>query len=367
MNLGLGASLAALPGLGQAAPGRPTDAPRLRRQLQRLLPPLMARHQVPGACVVLLRREPRMHTVLCLGRMGRMEREAGTGGAADAVRPDTVFEAASMSKPLFAVLLLQQVQAGRLTLDRPLLEFFPERFSPAQDWQALITPRLLLCHASGLPNWRSGDEDSGPLPLAFEPGLGRFLYSGEGFFYLQRALEHLLGESLQATAERQLFRPLGMAHSSFVLTPQIDALRARGHDEAGLALPWSDYKRGNAAYTLYTTAQDYARFLQALLRPGLLPAALLDEMLSPQNLAGDRQALQRPGMATDTRAHWGLGWILNPMQDGSQVAYHTGTNSSGFRAYSQFSRSRGSAMVMMSNGLGGKHLTQALAAELGDL
>ena len=357
----LGHSLSA--GAADATGSEAAGESELRQQLQALLPGLMAKHQVPGLAMLLYRREPALRISLCLGSTGR---GTGSDGTVDSVQSDTVFEAASLSKPVFGALLLQQVQAGRLELDRPLLDYFPERFTPRQPWQAKISARMLLSHTSGLPNWRSGDEERGELPLSFEPGRG-FMYSGEGFYYLQRALEHLLGEALHVSAERQLFGPLGMAHSSFVLTPKLSALRARGHDEGGLPLPWSHYQRANAAYTLFTTAEDYGRFLQALLQPGLLSESLLSEALKPQSLASDRQPMQRPGMAIGSPVHWGLAWALNRMQDGSQVAYHTGTNSSGFRAYGQFSVQRGSALVMMSNGLGGHHLSQAIARTLGDL
>jgi len=372
---GAAGALLAGPGLAWAQSDAALSALQLaqrleqrQRELNEQLPASMRRLGVPGLSLQLLRHgEPSQ-----AWHLGWRERSED-GAPVDA---STVFECASMSKPVFAFLLLQQVQRGRLGLDQPILDFYPERFSPAQPAQARITARQLLSHSSGLPNWREGDENTGPLPLSFAPGEG-FQYSGEGYFYLQRALEHLLGDPLQTTAERELFQPLGMSQSSFVLSPAIEAQRARGHAEDGRALPLSRYERANAAYTLYTTAGDYSRFLAHLLRPrqsgpGLLSAELRTEMLAAQAVATDRQPLDRAGQAQalkgqPVKVHWGLGWILNHMADGSRVVYHTGTNSSGFRAFCQFNPSQGSGMVFLSNSLAGHQLWQPIVRQWGDL
>ncbi len=342
--------------------GAPT--PRTWEQTQALVqarvPMLMKELGIPGVSVALL-REGR---VAWSGHFGLRER----GGEAP-VQADTVFEAASMTKPLFAYLVMQQVQAGRLDLDTPVMRYLPETFYPPQPWQARITARMLLTHTSGLPNWRSGgDERNGPLEIAFEPGL-RLNYSGEGYFYLQRVLEHLTGEPLHVLAERELFRPLGMKHSSFVLTSNVNGLRARGHAEDGKILPSTNYAQPNAAFSLYTTAEDYGRFLAAMLRsegPGTLEAKTLKAMLTHQVATDSREPIERPGVARGRAVFWGLGWILNSTEQGD-IAYHTGTNSSGFRAYSQFSPERRSGLVILTNSLAGNQLWTRLIAVMGDL
>ena len=347
------------------------DEPAWQRRtawLSRQLPELLAELHIPGAALVLLR-----------GGLPAWSAQFGVraAGQPEPVSADTVFEAASMSKPLFAYLVLQQVQAGRLDLDRPVMHYLPtELFKPAQPWQALITARLLLTHRSGLPNWRSAaDELSGSLRITSIPGQ-RFGYSGEGYFYLQRVLEHVTGLPLQALAAQQLFTPLAMQHSGFVLSPALHANRARGHDEQGQPLPPSDYPQANAAYTLYTSATDYALFLAEMLNPDRsaahsLNAQTLQQMLSHQTVADDREPMARPGAAAGLAAHpavfWGLGWAINTTAAQGDIAYHTGTNSSGFRNYCQFSPSRRSGLLLMCNGLSGNTLWQRVVAELGDL
>jgi len=341
-----------------------------RDTIQALLPALMQELKVPGAAIVLLQHgQP-----VWAAQFGQRAR-AAADAPAPPVTADTVFEAASMSKPVFAYLVMQQVQAGRLDLDVPLeryLEEPPERFDAPPAWQGRITTRMLLDHTAGLPNWRAGgDEHIGTVALLAEPGR-QFHYSGEGYFYLQRVLEHLSGEPLEALAERHLFGPLGMRHTSFVMTAALLPLRARGHDEAGHALPYSSYPRANAAYSLQTTAADYARFIEELLNADRSAAHSIDdrwmmEMLAHQVLATGREPIVRPGAAHGLQAFWGLGWCINTTSALGDIVYHSGSNSTGYRCYSQFSPSRRSGLVLMSNGLAGNLLWQRLIAAVGDL
>lgn len=363
----LGASLGLL--LTPALPCRAApDArwPQCRDWLADAMPGLLAELGVPGAQAVLL-QDGLPAWSDCWGRCEQ--------GGQTAVQADTVFEAASMSKPLFAYLVLQQVQAGRLALDRPVLDYLPEIFAPPQPWQALITARMLLTHTSGLPNWRpeaGPSENEGPLQLLFKPGQ-RYEYSGEGYFYLQRVLERLTGLPLEELARQQLFEPLGMHNSSFVLTPAIRRQRARGHGEQSQVLPASEYLHANSAYTLFTTAGDYALYLAELMRADrsaahALKAEALQEMLSHQVAAPApaREPIPRPGAAQGRAVFWGLGWGINTTALGD-IVYHSGTNSTGFRCYSQFSPSRRSGLVLMSNSLAGNRLWSRVVAAIGDL
>ncbi|MCV2355319.1 beta-lactamase family protein [Paucibacter sp. B2R-40] len=329
--------------------------------MQQTIPALLQELHIPGAALVLLQHGKPVWSA----QFGHCE--AGTDRQ---VQATTVFEAASMSKPLFAYLVLQAVQAGRLDLDRPVLQYLPQEvFKPPQVWQRLITARMLLTHRSGLPNWRSlEDESSQSLHIAFEPGQ-RFNYSGEGYFYLQRVLEAISGEPLQDMAEKQLFKPLGMQHSGFVLTPQLDGLRARGHDAQGHVLPPLAYRQANAAYTLYTSAEDYALFLAEMMNPDRsgahsLNAVNLQSMLAHATIATDRAPIARPGLDQGLEVYWGLGWAINTTNQGD-IVHHTGTNSTGFRNYCQFSASRLSGFVLLSNGLNGNQLWMRLMGLLG--
>lgn len=351
--------------LAQVAPaGR---ASQLRQEalaatLDQLVPALLAEHHVPGLAIALIRD-------------GRLAWSKGYGlraaGSGEAVGPDTVFEAASMSKPILALLAMQLVDGHRLDLDRPLVAYGPDVLVPDLPEKRLVTARMLLSHTSGYPNWRPGGEErEGPLPLLFRPG-ARFGYSGEGIFYLQRRVELITGQPLDRLAQRSLFEPLGLQGSDFGWTPHIGARQATGHADDGTALPRSQYLHPNAAYTLYTTADDYARLLMEVMKAArgespLLSRAAAQEMLRHQVAVGAREPIERPGAARGEAVHWGLGWSINATAQGD-IAHHSGSNSTGFRSFSQFSPTRGSGLVILTNGAQGDALWQRLVAAIGDL
>ncbi|RPI63827.1 MAG: hypothetical protein EHM44_04345, partial [Ignavibacteriales bacterium] len=160
-------------------------------------------------------------------------------GIADAntkvlVDENTMFEACSMSKPVFAFLVLKLVEQGKLELDKPLYDYLPENFiCEDEDYPKQITARMILSHTSGLPNWRKGSEENrSPLPIYFKPGT-KFQYSGEGIYYLQRVVEHITNEPLESLAKRTLFDKLGLESTSFAWTEKYDKQIAIGHNADG--------------------------------------------------------------------------------------------------------------------------------------
>lgn len=341
---------------------RPRGIEALRAEIEARVPALMAELKVPGVAVAVI-----LDRRLVWSR-GFGVREAG---GREPVTPGTVFEAASMSKPVLGILALMQAGRGALDLDRPLEAYGRELQVPESADRARITARMALSHTTGLPNWRPGGEErEGPLPLLFRPG-SRFSYSGEGIYYLQRTLERITGAPLDAFARRDLFEPLGLRATGFRWTPALGELQATGHGEDGAPLPKSRYLHPNAAYTLYTTADDYGRLLQEVLRAArgqspLLARDAVEAALTPQVRLDSRDPVERPGAARGTGAAWGLGWSINATGQGV-IAHHSGSNRTGFRCFSQFSTVRGSALVILTNGARGGELWTRLVAAVGDL
>ena len=140
-------------------------------------------------------------------------RRKDTAGTVDG---DTIFAAASLSKPMLTWVVLSLVDDGVLTLERPLHEYLP--VPNADDARSTrITARHVLSHSGGWRNWRNNTSTA--LTADFEPG-SRFGYSGEGYFYLQRVVEKLTGKSLPLLARERLFEPLGLRSTSFANTPR---------------------------------------------------------------------------------------------------------------------------------------------------
>ena len=270
---------------------------------------LMAKAEIPGLSIATV-------------EAGRLAWHAAFGvkhaGTGDAVTDQTVFEAASLSKPVFAYAVLRLVDRGEWDLDEPLWSTL-EYDRVAHDERAqLITTRMVLSHMTGLPNWGST-----PLELVRDPGT-QWGYSGEGFGFLARAIEEQTGLGVNALVRQEVFEPLGMSQSSYVWTEAFDEQSATGHGLIGTPAPKGRPQRGHAAATLHTTAVDYARFVAAMLSgEGLEPTTYT------ATLAGQSQVWNQDSLVP--HVYWGLGWGLQQTERGTAF-WHWGDNGD-FRAY----------------------------------
>ncbi|MBO0357784.1 serine hydrolase [Hymenobacter sp. BT186] len=277
-------------------------------------------------------------------------REAGKPALVD---PQTVFSAASLSKTVFAYLVLKLADKGKIDLDRPLYQYVPYRAIEHDERYKTITARMVLSHQTGFPNWRNGQ-----LNLLFKPGR-RFSYSGEGFVYLQGVVTTITGKELDELAQAYVFKPLGMSRSSYRWQPAFDSNYAVPHNRFGQPTALTRYPEANAAYSLQTTAADYGRFLVALLTgEGLKPATA--------------QALFKAQVSTGKTLHdttqvsaslgWGLG--LGVVQEpGNQAFWHWGDNGD-FRCFAYVSRTQKRGVVYFTNSRNGLSLLSVLPAQV---
>ncbi len=330
--------------------------------LKENVPRLMREWHVPGVSIALIQR-------------GEVAWAQGFG-VADVrsnrpVTTETVFEAASMSKPILGLVAMQLVQERRLDLDRPLVDYIGHDYLPDPPEHRRITARMALTHRTGLQNWRAGyDEMGGPLTLGFPPG-SEYTYSGEGFLFLQRAIEAIAGEPLDRLAAERLFAPLGLTRTSFVWTEAIERELASGHRDDGSFKERTRYRSPNAAYSLYTTPTDYARLMMTLQHPErlgtrALTRATVEEMLERALRVDDENRISRPGRARSVAAYRALGWSLDVTPEGD-IVEHSGSNSSGFKSFGQLNPAKGSGLVIFANGDGGYGLRTAIIEALGDL
>jgi CubicO group peptidase (beta-lactamase class C family) len=275
------------------------------------------------------------------------------------VTPDTVFQAASVSKPLFAYTVLKACADGLLDLETPLSDYLPEPYIPDDPRLGRITARHVLGHTPGFPNWRPKDGD---LRIHFAAG-ARFAYSGEGYMYLQRVVEHLSGQPLDAWMRARLLDPLDLGYSSYVWSDAYETLVARGHDEEGKPQELGRMREPNAAYSLYTTPAELARFVTALLAPpddsACLSADQVARMLTPQvpvNDAGFDAARPASEVHDDEHISWGLGWGLQHTPGDEAFAFwHWGDNGD-YHAFVIGFPGQRSGMVCMTNSRNGRAL-----------
>ena len=125
--------------------------------------------------------------------------------------PNTIFQVASLTKPVVEILTLQMVSAGEWKLDEPLAKYWIDPDVQNDPRHKILTTRHVLTHQSGFENWRSMSA-SKKLEFIADPGT-KVNYSGEGLEYLRRALEKKFKEPLERLARKRLFQSFGMKHT----------------------------------------------------------------------------------------------------------------------------------------------------------
>jgi CubicO group peptidase (beta-lactamase class C family) len=275
------------------------------------------------------------------------------------VSADTIFDAASLSKPVFAYAVLQLVDAGHLSLETKLSDWAPEYVR--EDPQArAVTVGHVLGHRTGLPNWRS---DEFPLRTYYAPGT-RFSYSGEGFTWLQRVVEAITDQPLETLMHRLVFEPLGMKKSSYVWQQTFEVNYAAPHDAAQKVGTKRKPDDAMAAFSLHTTAADYSYFLQEVLAGTHLQSRTAALWLAPQVALRQRGilALRPDAPEIDTRVSWGLGWGLEPDQG---TFFQWGDNDQGrHKTFAIGSVHEQVAVVILTNGSNGMSIVPELVEDV---
>lgn len=209
----------------------------------------------------------------------------------------TIFNVASLTKPVTAVVALKLVNVGKWDLDTPLERYWTDPDLIDDPRSKKLTTRHVLSHQSGFPNWRYQHPD-GKLAFEFDPGTG-YQYSGEGFEYLRRALENKFNSTLDQLASALIFDSLQMNDTHYFWSKDIDESRfARWHDKSGEVYETHKNKSANAADDLLTTVEDYCRFLIHVMDGAGLSSELFEEMISDQTRVKHNQ-------------HFGLGWLVD--------------------------------------------------------
>lgn len=306
------------------------------RELRRRLPALIDSAMIPGIALGIIDGGE----LVWSGGYGSRDSQ---GGKISPAR--TVFEAASLSKPVIAYGALKLVDSGMLDLDRPLVRYtsYPELLGDPRG--QLITARMVLSHTTGLQNERHG-EDS--LHFSFDPGT-RFQYSGEGYRLLGKAIEAITGKSLAETMKALVFDPLAMTRSSFVWESRFADDAAIGHGSFAESRKPTRPTVARAPSSLQTTVNDYARFLLAILdTTGLHPQTW--------------QLMMTPAVDVAPGVSWGLGWAIETDSTGYRLAHHGDNSNSGFTAFTLIDVPRQCGLVYFANSTSGLSITRVVSA-----
>ena len=294
----------------------------------------------------------------------------------DTLKPSTNFYGASLSKAVFAVLVMKLVEEGKLDLDKPLQEYLPKpiyEYAGVMKWHdhyddlrsdslyRKITARMCLAHTTGFANWR-WDEPDQKLRVNQEPG-SRYSYSGEGLVYLQVVLERMLGTSLEKLMHRYIFGPLEMEMSSYTWQPRFEADYCLGHNSAGEVYEKDKDNDARAASTLETTLDDYALFTEGVLQNRILNQKSTKEMFSTQiRIRSVKQMgplrLKDTSMNDPIKLGYGLGWgvLHSPYGVGAFKEGH----GNGFQHYSILFPSQGIGIVILTNSDNGESIFKEL-------
>jgi CubicO group peptidase (beta-lactamase class C family) len=307
----------------------------LAAHLEEQIPRWMRDATVPGVSVAII------DAAKLTWRRGFGVKDAASNAPVD---HDTMFEAASMSKPVFAYVVMKLCEAGVMDLDTPLTRYTSDRFLEGDPRLELITARHVLSHTTGFQNWRSEKE---PLAIHFTPG-ERYRYSGEGYNYLQTVVTKLVGQPFETYMSARLFVPLGMTSSGYVWTDTFARRMARPHGPDGKPLDNkksspADVARYGSAGALLSTPSDYAKFVIEVINPTPGDASRLNRQSVAEML---RPHVKIPG--GQFPASWALGWQIF-QNAGRDFVYHGGDNE-GFHCAAVASVAGKSGVVVMTNG-----------------
>jgi CubicO group peptidase (beta-lactamase class C family) len=272
-------------GLGLLFLNGPANAKSLSAKIEPVVADGMARTGSQGIAVAVIEN----------GKVKYVKSWGKRNAKGDPLTTDTIMYGASLTKTVFAYLVAQLADEGKIDLDASIATYLPKalpEYTDAEDdyapWHHLagderwrkLTPRLLLNHGSGFANfyWLNPDER---LKFNFDPG-SRYGYSGDGIILLQYVLEKGLGLNVEAELQRRFFKPRGMTNTSLIWQPRFTENLADGWKEDGTVEPHDERSRVRAAGSMDSSIADLAKLFAALSRgDGLSPAAR-KAMVAPQ-------------------------------------------------------------------------------------
>jgi len=227
-------------------------------------------------------------------------------------KSNTIYNVASITKPVVSAAVLKLVENGNWNLDEPLYHYFTDSDVQNDSLSKLLTTRHCLSHTTGFKNWR-WDEQNGKLQFNFKPGT-KFQYSGEGMEYLRKALEKKFQIGLDKLVDSLVFEPLKMKDATLGWLENKDTLRfAKWYNTQG-ALHQMDYKTKNinAADDMLITVNDMLLFGNAIMKQELIKAPLYQEMIKPQT-------------SINKNTNQGLGWVIcNKLENDEYILNHDG-------------------------------------------
>lgn len=290
------------------------------------------------------------------------------------VNNNTVIQLASLSKSIFACIVMKLVEKDQFDLDRPVYQYldFPlykmknSRFDyldlKEDERYKKITGRMLLTHTAGFKNYRNKDR----LQIYFEPG-SRYHYSGEGILILQGIIEHITKKDLQTLADELVFRPLKMNRTSYIWKDKFYPNASFGFKQDGSLYAERKDTVPMAAYSGVTCIADFSKLITAVLNHQLLKEGTTIAMVGPQHHIRTRNQFGNDAFTIGANTKrgvelfYGLGWGVLNTPKGSAF-FKEGKNLGAQSMTVVFKN--GIGLILMTNSDNGDQLFQYLNEKL---
>lgn len=296
----------------------------------------MSFFEIPGASLSIIKNNKIMYT---------QEYGVSNINTKKAVTSETLFEAGSITKIVFAFAVMRLYERGIIDLDKPLYQYLPHE-QIDDDRYKLITARNVLSHQTGMSNWPKKDEN-GKFKLNFVPG-AKYGYSGKAYEYLKEVIESITSKSVEVILQEQVIKPLQIENMHFKANEEIKEYGANGHKNY---LPSDIFlaKRTMVSYTLQTESNSLAKFALALYERKGLKKETYDEMFKVHSMRNDG-------------TKWGLGVRIEDTKHG--VSYgHSGSTGRGFISNLVFYDTSGLGYTILTNSQMGGFLALPLLNE----
>jgi CubicO group peptidase (beta-lactamase class C family) len=275
----------------------------------------------------------------------------------------TLYNVASLTKPISAEVILQLASKGKLSLDEPLSTFWIDPDVKDNAWNQLLTPRLCLSHQTGFPNWR--DQNS-VLKFQWKPGTSTG-YSGEGYDYVARFAEKKMGQPFETLAKEYVFDPIGIKDTSYTARDWYAGRLAVAQGPKGEVEPKTQ-STWTAADLLRTTIGDYAKFVVSVMhKDGLTDNIATEQMTITRNLASAEklqelcaEAKVSPPSPCQGTGGLGLGWEILVI-NGETIIDHSGGDW-GVHTLVFYLPQRQLGMVLFTNGDNGSKVIREIVS-----
>jgi CubicO group peptidase (beta-lactamase class C family) len=351
-----------------AAPkGAKVPGSKLLRQLDARIEAGMKELGIPGAAV----------GVIWSGKEYVKGYGVGNAEYPSPVSGDTLFRIGSTTKTFTGTALMQLVEAGKVDLDAPVRRYLPDFAVADRSASRKVTVRNLVQHC---PGWLGDDiEDFGAGGDAIEryvasmtrlPQLAPvgkvFAYNDSALVVAGRIVEVVTGTPYETVIAESVLAPLGLAHTGFFTEEMIGLDFAASHNVVkGKPVPepsfWPVPRSINPTGGLISSVNDQLRWARFQLGDGRAPGGG-KRLLSKRSIQAMQSNPGPGGTLLDELEGMGITWMLRPTAEGDRIVQHGGNwpgQSSGFMMVP----SRGFAITLLTNSLGGQELTGSMFGE----